>query len=1046
MSTSSETNVIIEAASGDSFAVSASSGLAVLAANTLSASQWYLQGGFGVNAAAAWEIATGNGVSVAVIDEGFDYRHVDLTGQFSLSQSYDPRDATTSQSVLPDTTSQSHGTWVSGVLAAANNGTGIVGIAPDAELSGLFMRFGTSASSRTEITNLVDRASNFDVANLSWGFTTQFADDFALTSWRDLRDAFADAAANGRSGLGTVMVIAAGNDRAFVAGDSSRDGDNTNYHNLTNNRAAIVVAATDENGDTASFSTPGDSILVAAPGVDILSTGTTSGGTDTDSYVYVSGTSFSAPIVAGVVAMMLEANPNLGYRDIQKILAITARQTGEDSTTWTENGSHQLNGGGFMTSPDLGFGLVDAAAAVRLAQSWTDVETAANELSATVTDTRASSVALVDNQTFRTTFTVSGAAANVDLEWVELSVDIAHTHVGDLVVTLISPNGTRSVLVDRPAAGTNMRDNLVFTLSSNKFWGEEAAGVWTLEVTDAGTGGTGFYRGASLKLYGADAASGATAYFTEAFAQQSALILDNADGINGVNTAAIDGNVDLVLVAGWQSRLAGNVFTIAAGASFTTATTGVGDDRIVGGIEDNVITSGDGNDEVYGGAGNDTIDGSAGDDRLFGEDGNDLIRGGLGRDFIYGGAGNDVIEGGEGDDFLAGQDGDDVIRGGLGGDTLTGEGGSDQLYGEEGDDHLFGYAGDDTLVGGIGDDWLFGGDGNDSLDGGDGLDNLVGGAGNDVMRAGAGNDWLFGGDGHDALYGDDGHDNLVGEDGNDQLDGGAGNDWLFGGLGDDVIYGGLGADNVDAGAGDDWIDAGEGDDWVFGNLGNDVISGGTGNDVLVGNDGHDELNGNDGNDWLWGSSGNDLLRGGAGNDNLIGEDGIDTLEGGEGDDWLIAGADNDVLRGGNGIDNLDGGTGDDTLEGDDGNDWLYGRDGNDQLAGGNGDDNLRGEAGNDVLNGGAGNDWLYGGAGIDLLTGGAGTDTFAFKRGFGVDRVTDFVLGEDVLFLEGFGDLATVMAAAAQIGTDVVFGFGGDQFIIENTVLSDALNGLYLIA
>ncbi len=1045
MSTSTQSEIIIETTSFDSATTYVSSGLAVLAANTLSASQWYLNGQFGVNAVPAWGMATGRGVKVAVIDEGFDYRHIDLVGKFNANLSYDPRDTATAQSILPDSTTQSHGTWVSGVLAAADNSAGMVGIAPDAELAGLFMRFGSSASSRTETTALVSRAAGFDVANLSWGYTTQFADDFSLTSWRDLRDAFANASTNGRGGLGTVMVIAAGNDRAFVAGDSSRDGDNTNYHSLTNNRASLVVAATDEDGNLASFSTPGDSIFVAAPGVDILSTNPTNGGATTNGYVYVSGTSFSTPIVAGVVAMMLEANPNLGYRDVQKILAITARQTGETSTTWSENGSHQLNGGGFHTSHDLGFGLVDAAAAVRLAQSWTDVETAANEKSATVSDVRSSGVALVDNQTFRTTFTVSPTAANLDLEWVELSVDIAHTHVGDLVVTLISPDGTRSILVDRPSAGTNIRDNLIFTLSSNKFWGEQAAGVWTLEVLDAGTGGTGSYRGSTLKLYGAEGAANTT-YFNDAFAHQGPMVLDNAGGIHAVNTAAVDGAVDLILVSAWQSRVAGNVFTVAAGASITGATTGIGDDRIIGGIEDNTISSGAGNDTVYGGGGNDVIDGGAGNDRLFGEDGNDTITGGLGNDSIYGGAGNDTIYGGDGDDLLAGQDGDDVIYGGLGGDTLTGEAGHDRLYGEDGNDHLFGYAGNDTLVGAAGDDWLFGGDGNDVLDGGDGLDNLVGGAGDDIMSAGAGNDWLFGGDGADTLFGDDGNDNLVGEDGNDVLDGGAGDDWLFGGLGDDVIRGGAGNDNVDAGAGNDQVDGGDGADWIFGNIGDDILSGGAGDDVLVGNDGDDQLNGDDGNDWLWGSNGNDLLRGGAGDDNLIGEEGNDTLEGGAGNDWLIAGSGNDVLRGGDGIDNLDGGTGDDLLEGGEGDDWLYGRDGNDTLVGGNGADNLRGEAGDDMLRGEGGNDWLFGGAGNDVLIGGAGTDTFAFKPSFGIDRVADFVLGEDVLFLEGFGNMATVVASAVQIGADVVFNFGNDQFIIEHTALADALSGLYVIA
>lgn len=81
------------------------------------------------------------------------------------------------------------------------------------------------------------------------------------------------------------------------------------------------------------------------------------------------GTSAATPIVSGVVALMLEANPNLGYRDVQEILALSARPIDAASPDWTTNRANTWNGGGFRVSHDYGFGLVDATAAVRLAET-----------------------------------------------------------------------------------------------------------------------------------------------------------------------------------------------------------------------------------------------------------------------------------------------------------------------------------------------------------------------------------------------------------------------------------------------------------------------------------------------------------------------------------------------------------------------------------------------------------------------------------------------------------------------------------------------------
>lgn len=201
----------------------------------------------------------------------------------------------------------------------------------------------------------------------------------------------------------------------------------------------------------------------------------------------------------------------------------------------------------------------------------------------------------------------------------------------------------------------------------------------------------------------------------------------------------------------------------------------------------------------------------------------------------------------------------------------------------------------------------------------------------------------------------DGDDLFEGTPEADVFDGGGGADTLFGFGGRDTLEGGAGADEIDGGAGADRLFGGGGRDILRGEGAGDDLFGGGGRDQLFGGRGRDELFGNGGRDMLFGENGRDMLFGGGGRDALTGDGG------------------RDALLGGGGRDTLDGGRGRDTLEG------------------------------------GGARDVLEGGAGRDLLTGGAGADTFVFSAGDGVDTITDFALGQDVIDLQsleiGFGDL-----------------------------------------
>src|SRR5262249_54844154 len=181
-----------------------------------------------------------------------------------------------------------------------------------------------------------------------------------------------------------------------------------------------------QDGHFTSFSTPGASILVTAPGESMLTTTLNDGNPSTNDYAFVAGTSFAAPTVTGVVAMMLEANPDLGYRDVQEILAMSARRIDPTSAGWATNGATDWNGGGHLVSHDYGFGLVDAHAAVRLAETWTTQHTAANEAVISVAGDVGSNTTLVDFQPNVYTATVSAGHQKFSLDWGGVDVSLLH--------------------------------------------------------------------------------------------------------------------------------------------------------------------------------------------------------------------------------------------------------------------------------------------------------------------------------------------------------------------------------------------------------------------------------------------------------------------------------------------------------------------------------------------------------------------------------------------------------------------------------------------
>ncbi|WP_433295476.1 S8 family serine peptidase [Actinoplanes sp. CA-030573] len=275
----------------------------------------------------AWSRSTGKGVTVAVVDTGVDSSHPELAGQ--VLPGGDFITGTEGPSIDPN----GHGTHVAGVIAAAaGNGQGIAGVAPDARILPVRVLGANGSGYLSDVANGIVYAAGrgADVINLSVSASARFG-------------AVTNAVAYARS-LGVVVVAAAGNMRA--------QGSPVSYPAAE--PGVIGVAATTPGDGIAFYSNAGDYVDVAAPGNSIIST--FPGG-----YRSMQGTSMAAPHVAALAALIRAADHGLGPDAVEKAIESTAVDLGAPGR-----------------DDDFGYGRVDAAAALDVvAQPAAPAETSA---------------------------------------------------------------------------------------------------------------------------------------------------------------------------------------------------------------------------------------------------------------------------------------------------------------------------------------------------------------------------------------------------------------------------------------------------------------------------------------------------------------------------------------------------------------------------------------------------------------------------------------------------------------------------------------------
>ena len=617
-----------------------------------------------------WDEFDGTGVSIAVYDGGLEPTHPDLAANYDASLHFTYEGTTFAPTATP--ADDAHGTAVAGLIAAVEgNGEGGVGVAFGAQITGVDFLDLFNSADLVFMEAMITWASHFDIMSNSWGFFPNF------DAFQDIGDAgsFHDAVESwygtvvqtGRGGLGTVVVQGAGNDTLNANGDG-----------LSVSRFTVTVAATEEDGFVASYSNYGSAILVAGPAAAVTTDLTGDAGLNTGSdgdllavdYTGTfSGTSAATPVVSGVIALMLEAAPGLGWRDVHNILALSAGHTGSayggagsgsEVGQWEVTGASDWNGGGRAVHMSYGYGMVDAFAAVRMAEAWGRMSGAAQTSGNEVTVTAAYGGVASALPDFGSTALAVDVTGNVEIEAIYVTLSIRHSFAEDVVLALRAPDGTEVTILENPGGSSLFDTTFEYTFGNEFFRGYSSLGTWSLVAYDTSASDSGTLLDFDLEFFGRAPDSDDIHSFTDDFLALAALdpgrclFQDTNGGTDWLNFAGL--------------------------AQAVTGQIGVGKNILVGGVVwgqvaadvfENVYLT-DGNDRLIGGSGNNVMGGARGNDRLNGFLGNDLVEGNVGKDRLVGGGGNDTVDGGVGLDVLTGGKGADLFVFGkvYGGDTI----------------------------------------------------------------------------------------------------------------------------------------------------------------------------------------------------------------------------------------------------------------------------------------------------------------------------------------------------------------------------------------
>ncbi|XP_028414543.1 PC3-like endoprotease variant B [Dendronephthya gigantea] len=443
--------------------------------------QWYLfnQGqssgpaGVDVNVVPVWRSGiTGRGVVVSILDDGVDSTHPDLHDNFDQKASYDFNDMDADPHPRDTDPDNCHGTRCAGEVAAkANNSICGVGVAYNANIGGVRMLDG-QATDVLEGSALSFQSNYIDVYSNCWG-----PKDDGKTFGKPgklAQEALKEGALKGRDGKGNIYVWATGN--------GGLTDDDCNCDGYTTSIFTISVGCIGDHGLSAYYTELCSSTLAV----------TFNGGSHrekeenkivtTDLHHRCTeefkGTSSAAPLAAGMIALALEANPNLTWRDVQHVIVESAQVTSPVDEGWISNGA------GYHFNHKFGFGRMDAYQLVQKAKSWKNVapqRVCKGPSSETQQEIPAGGTLSV------TIDTIACADTKDDIEKLEhvtLTMSFQHRRRGQVSIDLFSPSGTRNEMLSTRRYDDSRNGLHDWTFMTVHNWGENPKGVWIMNVTD----------------------------------------------------------------------------------------------------------------------------------------------------------------------------------------------------------------------------------------------------------------------------------------------------------------------------------------------------------------------------------------------------------------------------------------------------------------------------------------------------------------------------------------------------------------------------------
>jgi subtilisin family serine protease/subtilisin-like proprotein convertase family protein len=499
--------------------------------------QWYLYNNGGqeigpgshIDVEKAWDITRGDrSIVVAIADDAIDVNHPDFQGPGKIVAPKDFKD--NDFLPLPGDSSESHGTSCAGVAVAEENGRGIVGVAPGCALMPIRT---TGYLDDDAMDRLFDWAiaNNASVISCSWGPAAVY---FPLSLRQ--RAALTRAATQGRQGKGCVIVFAAGNANRPVSGtifekswqNDLLKGPTDWLGGFTIHPDVITVSASNSLGKKSAYSNWGTNVSVCAPsnnappGMWFEKTGYTYTapeitteipglgiftadllgelGYETGDFTSTfGGTSSACPVVAGVAALVLSANPDLTAQEVKLILQETADKIIDrdpDPQLGLRLGTYDTNG----HSQWFGYGKVNAFKAVQTAKLKASQSSQATAWR--ITGRNDDSFDIPDNQP-QGVITGIRVADSELVQEIQVTVNIEHEFLGDIEVYLKSPNGQKILLQNR-SLGSQTKLKETYTVATTpalkQLLNKSAVGVWELQVIDYSPMDTGKLKGWELIL------------------------------------------------------------------------------------------------------------------------------------------------------------------------------------------------------------------------------------------------------------------------------------------------------------------------------------------------------------------------------------------------------------------------------------------------------------------------------------------------------------------------------------------------------------------